>query len=159
MGTLLSDGSQFDSSRDRPGNFSFKIGRGQVGHSRVTLAPPGRCDPRLRAIISRPHHTTNHPIITPSSVHHHPIPPAHPWQVIQGWDQGVATMQKGEKAELYCRADYGYGADGSPPQIPGGATLKFEVELLSWAAPKEALDVKFKPTHFDADALDAAAEE
>ena len=56
--------------------------------------------------------------------------------VIKGWDMGVATMRKGEKAELFCRADYAYGETGSPPKIPGGATLKFEVELLSWAEPK-----------------------
>ena len=30
VGTLLSDGSEFDSSRKRPGNFRFKIGKGQV---------------------------------------------------------------------------------------------------------------------------------
>ena len=77
-GTLLSDGSKFDSSRDRPGNFSFCIGEGQV---------------------------------------------------IRGWDRGVATMRKGEVAELFCRSDYAYGDSGSPPKIPGGATLKFEVEV------------------------------
>ena len=53
-------------------------------------------------------------------------------QVIKGWDRGVATMRKGEKAMLTCRADYAYGDAGSPPKIPGGATLCFEVELLSW---------------------------
>uniref|UniRef100_A0A1I8EDH1 peptidylprolyl isomerase n=1 Tax=Wuchereria bancrofti TaxID=6293 RepID=A0A1I8EDH1_WUCBA len=53
-------------------------------------------------------------------------------QVIKGWDLGVATMKKGEKCDLICRADYAYGENGSPPKIPGGATLKFEIELLSW---------------------------
>lgn len=45
---------------------------------------------------------------------------------------GVATMKLGEKAMFTIRADYGYGDSGSPPKIPGGATLMFEVELLSW---------------------------
>ena len=52
--------------------------------------------------------------------------------MIKGWDQGFATMKKGEKAILTCRHDYAYGASGSPPKIPGGATLKFEIELISW---------------------------
>ena len=59
-------------------------------------------------------------------------------QVIRGWDQGFATMKKGEKAVLTIRSEYGYGENGSPPKIPGGATLKFEVELLSFGPkPKE----------------------
>lgn len=53
-------------------------------------------------------------------------------KVIRGWDVGVASMQKGEVADLQCTADYAYGANGSPPKIPGGATLIFNVELLSW---------------------------
>lgn len=51
----------------------------------------------------------------------------HAGRVIKGWDLGVATMKKGEKAVLTCRADYAYGESGSPPKIPPGATLNFEV--------------------------------
>merc|ERR1719461_1530546 len=50
-------------------------------------------------------------------------------RVIKGWDQGVATMQIGEKAILRCTSDYAYGENGSPPSIPGGATLDFVIEL------------------------------
>ncbi len=35
----------------------------------------------------------------------------------------MATMKKGEVSKLTIQADYGYGASGSPPTIPGGATL------------------------------------
>lgn len=83
VGTLASDGSKFDSSRDRKDPFKFKLGLGQV---------------------------------------------------IKGWDLGVASMRKGEKAVFTLPSEYAYGAGGSPPKIPGGATLVFEVELLSFGS-------------------------
>lgn len=58
--------------------------------------------------------------------------------VIKGWDVGVATMKKGERARLIIDSDFGYGESGSPPSIPGKATLVFDVELLGW---KEAADI------------------
>ena len=51
-------------------------------------------------------------------------------QVIRGWDEGVAQMSIGEKANLTCTPDYAYGARGYPPVIPANSTLVFEVELL-----------------------------
>jgi len=53
-------------------------------------------------------------------------------QVIKGWDVGICSMKKGEKAILRCSSDFAYGDMGSPPKIPGGATLNFEVELFRW---------------------------
>ena len=47
-------------------------------------------------------------------------------RVIKGWDVGIASMSKGEKAILACRSDYAYGDRGSPPKIPPKATLLFE---------------------------------
>lgn len=85
----LTDGTKFDSSRDRGQEFKFRLGKGQV---------------------------------------------------IKGWDQGVATMKKGELAILTCRYDYAYGEAGNPPTIPQKATLNFEVELFGWddAEPETA---------------------
>lgn len=53
-------------------------------------------------------------------------------QVIKAWDMGVATMKRGELAVLTCKSQYAYGDHGSPPKIPGKATLVFEVELFDW---------------------------
>jgi len=53
-------------------------------------------------------------------------------KVIKGWDIGVATMLKKEVCELKIASEYAYGDRGFPPKIPAGATLIFEIELLTW---------------------------
>lgn len=59
-------------------------------------------------------------------------------QVIKGWDQGFATMSKGEKAILRCRSDYAYGAGGQG-SIPPNATLDFDTELIDFFPKKKEL--------------------
>jgi len=51
-------------------------------------------------------------------------------QVIPCWTEGVQKMKVGGKAQLVCPSSIAYGDHGSPPEIPGGATLLFEIELL-----------------------------
>lgn len=63
-------------------------------------------------------------------------------RVIRGWDVGILTMKKNEKAILRCSSEYGYGDRGSPPKIPGGAVLDFEVELFSWKIPPKSMSAE-----------------
>ena len=65
-------------------------------------------------------------------------------RVIKGWDAGFASMRKGEKAFLTCTPDFAYGAGGSPPKIPPGATLRFEVELIDFARDPQYLPLPEK---------------
>ncbi|KAG2443488.1 hypothetical protein HXX76_001841 [Chlamydomonas incerta] len=53
-------------------------------------------------------------------------------EVIKGWDEGVAQMSKGQRANLTISSDFAYGPRGIPGVIPPAATLVFDVELLDF---------------------------
>lgn len=51
-------------------------------------------------------------------------------QVIEGWDEGIALLQVGDKARFVIPSDLGYGPAGAGGVIPPNATLIFDVELM-----------------------------
>lgn len=51
-------------------------------------------------------------------------------EVITGWDEGIALLHKGEKAQLVLPPELGYGQRGIPGVIPENATLIFDVVLV-----------------------------
>jgi FKBP-type peptidyl-prolyl cis-trans isomerase FkpA len=54
--------------------------------------------------------------------------------VIPGWNEGVPGMKVGGRRKLTIPSALAYGDQGSPPTIPGGATLVFTIELVDIAA-------------------------
>ena len=105
-GTLTS-GKKFDSSRDRGSPFVFTIGVGQVRYYLLNCKELSRC---CLSILSRLGH-----VFSLSSSFHFLIV-----QVIKGWDEGVATMKIGERAELTC----------SPGKIPSLLRFNFNYNFI-----------------------------
>ncbi len=51
-------------------------------------------------------------------------------QVIQGWDDGIAQLNKGSKAILLIPSPLAYGSQARGEQMPANSILRFDVELV-----------------------------
>lgn len=72
-------------------------------------------------------------------------------RVIPGWDEGIALLNQGSKAQLIIPSELGYGAQGAGGVIPPNATLIFDVELVdvlagSPANPAEVAEADYTTT-------------
>lgn len=56
-------------------------------------------------------------------------------RVIKGWTEGVKLMPVGSSYKFYIPSELAYGDRGAGSDIPGGATLIFEVDLLDIVQP------------------------
>jgi FKBP-type peptidyl-prolyl cis-trans isomerase len=52
--------------------------------------------------------------------------------LVEGWEQALQKMHKGEKWLLIVPPEMGYGSRGKPPVIKRDATLVFEMELVDF---------------------------
>ena len=51
-------------------------------------------------------------------------------QLVEGLRQGLLLMGEGGRSVIVFPCELGYGERGAEPDVPGGATLLFDVELL-----------------------------
>ena len=57
-------------------------------------------------------------------------------QVVAGWDEGLRGMAAGGTRELVVPPELAYGEAGLFPDVPPGATVTFEIELLEARDPE-----------------------
>jgi len=66
-----------------------------------------------------------------TSKHTPPAPAEFPLNgVVPCWTEALQKMKVGGHAKVVCPPEVAYGERGSPPVIPGNATLTFDIELL-----------------------------
>ncbi len=58
--------------------------------------------------------------------------------VIPGWQMALTQMKVGERRRVVIPPDLAYGPAGSPPVIPGNATLTFDIILVGGTDPDAA---------------------
>ncbi len=116
----LTDGTKFDSSRDRKEETWQTILGGMS--PRFPLPPQVGPRPKVDKNADR-----KEPLSFQIDNDH----AGH--SVIQGWHQGVASMKVGGRRKLIVPPELAYAKKGFPPHVPPDAAVIFEVELLTVA--------------------------
>jgi len=65
--------------------------------------------------------------------------------VIKGWTEILQLMHIGDKLKAYIPSDLGYGERGAGADIPGGAALVFDIELIGIKPSAPATSAELKP--------------
>jgi peptidylprolyl isomerase/FKBP-type peptidyl-prolyl cis-trans isomerase FklB len=55
--------------------------------------------------------------------------------VVPGFSEAIQQMRPGDEVIATFPAELGYGPEGQPPTIPGGAALQFRIVLLAFQGP------------------------
>lgn len=66
-------------------------------------------------------------------------------KVVAGWNVGLEGVKQGSRVLLAFPARDGYGLQGSPPKIPGGASLIFVIDVVAVYSPDIAADPSATP--------------
>lgn len=65
--------------------------------------------------------------------------------LLPGMELGICTMKRGEISHFLIHPDYYMGELGCPPRIPGGATVLFRIELVSFSDRADVADYYSMP--------------
>lgn len=59
-------------------------------------------------------------------------------RLLKGWTEGLQLIKPGGKIQLVIPPDLAYGKFGAPPEIPGGAYIKMNIELFELTKSKNS---------------------
>jgi FKBP-type peptidyl-prolyl cis-trans isomerase FkpA len=95
-------------------------------YNRTDGASPGKDD----RVVVHYHGTLDDGTVFDSTRRSGRPAPFHLEKVIDCWKVALPRLRVGERAQVVCPSEVAYGPKGSPPRIPGGARLTFEIELV-----------------------------